>query len=74
VRALIANSVATQEQIVRATETFLYTNSDSAHALMLVLRQISAQIHQQALIITYSECFWILGATLLASLPFVFIL
>ena len=69
-----ANSVLAQEPIAGMTKAFLQSNSDPIYAQLQALHQISAQIHQQAVIITYSECFWVLGIGLLASLPFILIL
>jgi len=41
---------------------------------MQALRQLSNQIYQQALVMTYSECFWVLGIAMLACLPLLLVL
>jgi DHA2 family multidrug resistance protein len=38
------------------------------------LRQLAATIHQQALVITYSEAFWVLGVGLFLMTPLVLLL
>jgi DHA2 family multidrug resistance protein len=68
------NSTLVQERIASMVATFLQTHSDAAYARVQALRQLSNEIHRQALVITYSECFWLLGIGLLLSLPLVFLL
>jgi DHA2 family multidrug resistance protein len=41
---------------------------------MQALRALSTTIHQQAMVITYSECFWVLGVALLAMMPLILLL
>jgi DHA2 family multidrug resistance protein len=72
--SVTANAPLVQDRIADMTATFLQTGTDPAYARMQALQQLSGQIHQQALVMTYSECFWILGVALLATMPLVFIL
>jgi len=73
-QTVTANSVAAQDWVATTTATFQQTNSDKAVAHLQAIHLLSNQIYQQALVITYSECFWILGFGLLFSLPLVLLL
>jgi len=42
--------------------------------LTQALTALAGTIHQQALVITYSECFWVLGVALVVMMPLVFLL
>jgi DHA2 family multidrug resistance protein len=71
---LTANSVPTQDWVAATTAKFQHSSGDTAVAHMQALRLLSNQIYQQALVITYSECFWLLGFGLIVSLPLVLLL
>jgi MFS transporter, DHA2 family, multidrug resistance protein len=47
---------------------------DQAYAQMRALGQLAGQIAQQALVMTYSELFFVLAVTLLCCIPFALIL
>jgi DHA2 family multidrug resistance protein len=72
--SVTANSPLVQDRITAMTAPFLQTGDDPDYARTQALQQLATQIHQQALVITYSECFWLLGIGLLVSMPLVFLL
>jgi MFS transporter, DHA2 family, multidrug resistance protein len=69
-----ANSTLVQERVAGMAAALLHSQTDAVHAHAQALHRLSIQIHQQALVMTYSECFWLLGMGLLASLPLVLLL
>jgi len=71
---LTANSPLGQDRIAGMAASFLQSSGDAAYARMQALRQLSNQIYQQALVMTYSECFWVLGIAMLACLPLLLVL
>jgi DHA2 family multidrug resistance protein len=71
---LNANAPLVQERIAGMAANFVARGSDPAYAHQQALGQLASQIQTQALVITYSECFWVLGVALLASLPLVLLL
>lgn len=68
-----ANSQLAQERLA-AQGAALADAGDVARGQMAALAQLTATIHRQALIITYAECFWVLGVGLVLMLPLVFFL
>jgi len=72
--AVSANSPLVQERIASNAAGFAAQGGDMAHGQMQALKQLALQIDLQALVMTYSECFWALGVCLLVSLPLVFLL
>jgi DHA2 family multidrug resistance protein len=69
-----ANSPLVQERVAGMAAGFMQNSGDGASARLQALRQLSGQIHREALVITYSDCFYVLGFALLATIPLVFIL
>ena len=69
-----ANSPLVQERVAGMAAGFLQAGTDPAYAHRQALRVLAAQIHVQALVMTYSDCFWLLGIALLLSLPLVLLL
>jgi DHA2 family multidrug resistance protein len=69
-----ANAPLVQERIAGMAAHFIVTGSDPAYARQQALGQLAGQIHIQAVVMTYSECFWVLGVAILASLPLVLLL
>ncbi|MCP3403444.1 hypothetical protein [Bradyrhizobium sp. CCGB20] len=47
---------------------------DAATAKLPAIAQPSGQIQRHALVMTYGDCFWLLGMTLLAIVPIVLLL
>ncbi len=71
---LNANSQLVQETLASQAATFAARGGDLARGGDQALRQLANTVHQQALVMTYSECFWVLGMGLLAMAPLAFLL
>ena len=71
--SVTANSQLAQERIAAQAAAFS-DGGDLAAGQMRALASLSGQIQQQAVVITYSECFWALGVLLLLMLPLVLLL
>jgi DHA2 family multidrug resistance protein len=69
-----ANSLLVQERLASQSAFFAARSGDVAHGNQQALDQLAAQIHQQAMVMTYSDCFFVLGIGLLVRLPLVFVL
>jgi DHA2 family multidrug resistance protein len=69
-----ADSPLVQERIAAQAATFAGGTGDLDHGRMQAMKQLAGTIHQQALVITYSECFWILGVGLILMSPLVLLL
>jgi len=75
VRASVdANSQLVQQRIAAQAAAFAQGGGDAAHAHQQALGQLAVQIHQQAMVMTYSDCFWLLGVCLALMLPLVLLL
>jgi len=72
--SLTANSVIGQERMAASAASFAAQGGDIAHAKMQALGQLSMQIGQQAIVMTYSETFYVLAIALLACLPLALLL
>jgi DHA2 family multidrug resistance protein len=72
--SLTANSVIGQERMAASAANFAAQGGDIAHAKMQALGQLSMQIGQQAIVMTYSETFYVLAIALLACLPLALLL
>jgi DHA2 family multidrug resistance protein len=73
--SLSANSDMGQTYIAgRATAIATQSGSDTAAGQMQALAQLARTVQQQAVVITYSDCFWILGVAIIAMVPLVFLL
>ena len=71
---LNANSPLVQERVAGMAASFLQSGTDPAYAHQQALASLAGQIQIQALVMTYSDCFWLSGAVLLGILPLVFLL
>lgn len=69
-----ANSQLLQERLAAQTAAFAQGTGDVPLAHQQALGELAAQIHQQALVMTYSDCFWLLGICLLVMLPLILLL
>lgn len=72
--SLSANSLIGQERVAGSTANWLAQTGDAAYSQMRSLAQIAGQIHQQAIVMTYSETFWLLGIALAACIPLALLL
>jgi MFS transporter, DHA2 family, multidrug resistance protein len=66
--AVSANSQIGQARLAAGAADWFARTGDQAYAQMRSLGQIAAQIQRQAMVITYSETFWVLGIALAACL------
>jgi MFS transporter, DHA2 family, multidrug resistance protein len=69
-----ANSQLVQERLAVQAAAFAQQGGDLLLGQRQALEQLAAQIHQQAMVMTYSDCFWILGTGLVLMLPLVLLL
>ena len=72
--SLSANSVLGQERLSAMAAGWLARTGDAAYAKMRALGQLAALIRQQAMVITYSEVFYLLGIALLLCVPLALLL
>jgi DHA2 family multidrug resistance protein len=72
--SVTANSALVQERIAQQSAFFAERTGDLAHANQQAIGQLALQIHQQAIVMTYSDCFWVLGVGLIVLLPMVLLL
>ncbi|MDR5856257.1 MDR family MFS transporter [Caballeronia sp. LZ062] len=72
--SVTANSVIGQERMAGSAASFFAQTGDMAHAKLQALGQLSMQIGQQAVVMTYSETFYVLAIALLACLPLAMLL
>ena len=69
-----ANSTLAQERLAQQAAGLATSGGDLDHGRMQALAALAGQIRKQALVITFSECFFVLGVALLFMLPLVFLL
>jgi DHA2 family multidrug resistance protein len=72
--SLTANSAAGQDHIAASAAGFLAQHGDKAFAKLQAVGQLTAQIQEQAAVITYSETFYVLGVALLLCIPLALLL
>jgi DHA2 family multidrug resistance protein len=69
---LTQNSLLVQERIEGMARLFLERVGDFAQARMMALAQLQAMVRRNAYVMAYSDCFWIMGVVLLASVLAIF--
>jgi DHA2 family multidrug resistance protein len=69
-----ANSTLLQQRIAGQAAVFAARTGDVMHANDQAIGQLAQQIHVQALVMTYSDCFWVLGVGLIVLMPMMLIL
>lgn len=69
--AVTANSLLGQARLVADG---LSQGIDAATARLRAVAQLSSLIEKNALVMTYNDCFWLLGAALIAIIPIVLLL
>lgn len=72
--SLSANSVLGQERIAASAANWFARTGDMAYSKMRALGQLAGQIQQQALVMTFSEVFYVLGIALLCCVPLALLL
>jgi MFS transporter, DHA2 family, multidrug resistance protein len=69
-----ANSVLLQDRIAQQGAVFAAQSGDAVLGQKTAIASLAAQIHQQAMVMTYSDCFWILGVGLVVMMPLLLLL
>ncbi len=69
-----ANSPLAQERLGSMAANLSGAHGDLAYGQMQALGQLAGQIQQQAAVMTFADCFWLLGVLLALTLPLVFLL
>lgn len=72
--SLTANSLLGQDHIASNAASWFAQTGDMAYSRMRALGQLAGQIQQQAMVITYSEVFYLLGIALLCCVPLALLL
>jgi DHA2 family multidrug resistance protein len=72
--SVTANSVLLQERLAAQAGAFAQSGGDVAHGTQQAIGQLAAQIHIEAMVMTYSDCFWVLGVGLIVLMPMVLLL
>jgi DHA2 family multidrug resistance protein len=71
---LDANSPLLQDRLASQAAGFAARGGDLAYGYNQALQQLANTIHQQALVMTYSEAFWALGVGLFLMMPLILLL
>jgi DHA2 family multidrug resistance protein len=69
-----ANSWLLQDRLRAQAGALSHGAGDMEQGHQQAVAQLAAQIHQQAMVMTYSECFWALGVSLILMLPLILLL
>ena len=72
--SVTANSSLLQERLAGQAAVFAERGADAIRSNSQAIGLMARQIHQQAIVMTYSDCFWILGIGLIVLMPMVLIL
>jgi MFS transporter, DHA2 family, multidrug resistance protein len=64
-----ANSLIGQDTLAANAANWFAQTGDMAYSKMRALGQLGVQIQQQAVVMTYSETFYLLGIAMLACIP-----
>jgi MFS transporter, DHA2 family, multidrug resistance protein len=72
--SVTANSLILQERITGQAAGFAERYGDQLHGNQQAIQQLALQIHQQAIVMTYADCFWVLGVGLVVLMPMVLLL
>jgi MFS transporter, DHA2 family, multidrug resistance protein len=72
--AATANSVLAQNRLAEQAAGFAARTGDLALGRMQTFGALAGTVQQQAMVITYSQAFWVLGVAMIAMLPLAFIL
>ena len=72
--SVTANSVLLQERLASQAAFFAERGGDLGQGNQQAIGQLAQQIHLQALVMTYSDCFWVLGVGLIVLMPMVLLL
>jgi len=68
------NSLIGEDYMAASAQAFVARHGDLVHAKTQALGQLAAQIQQQAAVMTFSECFYLMGIALLLCIPLTLLL
>jgi DHA2 family multidrug resistance protein len=69
-----ANSLLLQDRLAQQGAVFSAQSGDAALGQQTAIASLAGQIHQQAMVMTFSDCFWILAVGLLVMTPLLLLL
>jgi MFS transporter, DHA2 family, multidrug resistance protein len=72
--SVTANSLIGQDHIAATTAGFAAQHGDKAYAQMQAFGQLAGEMHQQAMVMTFSETFYVLGVAMVLCIPLCFFL
>ncbi|WAT04459.1 hypothetical protein O1V64_20195 [Rouxiella badensis] len=72
--SVTANSPLAESRISGSASQFFSQTGDMVHAKMQAMGQLANEISQQALVMTYSESFFVLGMALVCCIPLALLL
>jgi DHA2 family multidrug resistance protein len=72
--SVTANSILLQERLAAQAAFFAERGGDAVQGNQQAIALLAQQIHVQALVMTYSDCFWVLGVGLVVLMPMVLLL
>lgn len=72
--SISANATLVQDQMASRAAAFIASSGDIAHAQMQAMQQLADTIAREALVMTYSDCFLVLGVALAACVPLALVL
>jgi DHA2 family multidrug resistance protein len=73
-QSLDANSLRLQDRLAEQAAAFAQAGGDLAQGRLRAVANLANVVHRQALVMTYSECFWVLGAGLILLSPLTLLL
>lgn len=68
-QATTANSAAGQEWIARTATSLSRDGADPAFATLRAMRILAGEVQRQAMVMSYADCFWIMGLGTLFAFP-----
>ncbi|WP_311791396.1 MULTISPECIES: MDR family MFS transporter [Pantoea] len=72
--SISANSPLVTDRMATSSAGFFSQTGDAAYSATQALAQLAQQIQQQALVLTYSETFYLMGFALICCIPLTFLL
>ncbi len=73
-QSLNANSPLLQQRLADQAAGFAQAGGDLAQGRMRAIANLANTVHRQALVMTYSDCFWVLGFGVMLMAPLAFML
>ncbi|WP_116968959.1 DHA2 family efflux MFS transporter permease subunit [Blastomonas sp. UPD001] len=73
-QSVTANSALAAERLTQGAAPFIAEGMDAASAQAASLRQLGILVRQEALVMTYADCFWLFGIAMIAVIPAVLLL